>query len=965
MLCEMPSIRDEKERIQQFIEYAHTLSGDEKGEAQVFCDRLFQAFGHKGYKEAGATLEYRVPREGGGTKYSDLVWRPNLVLEMKKRGEPLQRYYNQLFDYWLHLVPRRPRYAALCNFDELWIYDFDNQMEQPVDRIRLDDLFARRAALGFLLPSPKRPFFENNLVDVTKEAADKLAQVFNALVRRGIDPGRAQRFILQCLVVMFSEDVDLLPQELFLELLDECDRGASSYDVIGSLFRQMNSDERAAAGRYREVPYFNGGIFEVIDPVELNSGDVLQLRQAALENWSKVQPAIFGTLFQSSMGDAPRHAFGAHYTSEADISKVVRPTVVNPLREELAQATSFRKLVELRQGLSKLRILDPACGSGNFLYVAYREMRRLETEVLDKIFTEFPREAIGRIPTRSVISTKQFFGLDKHPFAIELAKVTLTLARELALLESRDHLRALQPDLPGTEEPPLPLDNLDENFKCTDALFSEWPAADCIIGNPPFQSKNKMQQEYGRAYLNKLRSKYPEIPGRADYCVYWFRRAHDHLAEGGRAGLVGTNTIRQNYSRQGGLDYIVANRGTITEAVSTQVWSGEAAVHVSIVNWLKGASQGEKKLYTQLGDAIDSPWRLDTLSSINSALSPGTDVTGAASIVANSRSGVCFQGQTHGHEGFLLTPQEAEASIGKDPSNGDVLFPYLIADDLLGEHDKKPTRYVIDFHPRDMLASAKYKKLFESVKDSVLTDREDAAREEQERNHEARKADPNARINHHHANFLKKWWLLSYPREEMIAKITTLPRYVVCSQVTKRPIFEFVDARIRPNAALIVFAVDDDYSFGVLQSSIHWDWFTARCSTLEERFRYTSDTVFDSFCWPQAPTVKQAVTVAKAALAVRELRHEITQKNNWTLRQLYRTLEEPGANPLRDATSSLDEAVADAYGMPTHADPLEFLLKLNHHCSGLERDGKKVVGPGVPPGVDHDAVKLSSDCITP
>ena len=145
----------------------------------------------------------------------------------------------------------------------------------------------------------------------------------------------------------------------------------------------------------------------------------------------------------------------------------------------------------------------------------------------------------------------------------------------------------------------LPLDNLDGNIKCEDALFCIWPEVDAIIGNPPFQSKNKMIEEFGRGYVNRIRAAYPDIPGRADYCVYWFRKAHDHLGHEQRAGLVGTNTIRQNYSRIGGLDYIVNHGGTITEAVSSQVWSGDAVVHVSIVNLLKGSQPGKKKLLHQ------------------------------------------------------------------------------------------------------------------------------------------------------------------------------------------------------------------------------------------------------------------------------------------------------------------------------------------------------------------------------
>jgi type II restriction/modification system DNA methylase subunit YeeA len=155
----------------------------------------------------------------------------------------------------------------------------------------------------------------------------------------------------------------------------------------------------------------------------------------------------------------------------------------------------------------------------------------------------------------------------------------------------------------------LPLDNLDENIRRVDALFCEWPNVEAIIGNPPFQSKNKMIEELGRPYVNNLRAAYPDVPGRADYCVYWFRKAHDNLRPGQRAGLVGTNTIRQNYSRIGGLDYIVNNGGTITEAVSSQVWSGDAVVHVSIVDWVRGEQPGPKRLLRQIGTAATASGR--------------------------------------------------------------------------------------------------------------------------------------------------------------------------------------------------------------------------------------------------------------------------------------------------------------------------------------------------------------------
>ena len=940
------------EPIRQFVDYARTLKGDEKGEAQVFCDRLFQAFGHDGYKEAGATLEYRVKGPGKSTKFADLLWRPRLLIEMKKRGEKLQRHYSQAFEYWLQLVPHRPKYVVLCNFDEFWIYDFDLQLNDPVDVVALGDLPNRFTAFNFLFPIEKKPQFGNNRVDVTRAAADKLAAVFNAMIARDQNREQSQRFVLQCVVAMFAEDAELLPRGLFSELLDECRGRESTYDLIGGLFRQMNNPTPARGGRFRNVRYFNGGVFQVIEPVELAADEIDQLISASSEDWSKVQPPIFGTLFQSSMGKEKRHAFGAHFTSEADIQKVVLPTIVRPWREQIEATETLKDLRALLDKLRTFRVLDPACGSGNFLYVAYRELKRLELSLMAKIHAKFARRAREAVGTRSMVSTAQFFGIDKDEFGVELAKVTLMLAKELAINESQAWIDAEQLDLPIEFDAALPLDNLDANIQCGDALFLEWPKANAIIGNPPFQSKNKMQREYGAEYVGKVRARYPDVPGRADYCVYWFRRAHDELPQDGRAGLVGTNTIRQNYSREGGLDYIVGHGGTIIEAVSTQVWSGEAVVHVSIANWVKGNQQGVKKIITQVGDMRESPWEVTEVDRIGPALSALLDVTKAQRLRANIESRACYQGQTHGHEGFLLDPAAAREMM-KDRASKNSLHPYLTGDDLLTSG--APSRYAIDLNENgDLPTAMKRGKAFEHVQRHVLPTMKANAKKEREESGKA----TGPRQSHY-----QRWWKYWRGRPEMRARLAAIPRYIACARVTKRPIFEFISSSINPNDALQVFTLSDDYSYGILQSDIHWDWFVARCSTLKGDFRYTSDTVFDSFPWPQSPTLARAKNVADAAVALRQLRRQIMEEHHWSLRELYRTLEIPGRNPLRIAQDRLDAAVRAAYGMSARADPLAFLLALNGELAEREATMKPVVGPGLPPVVEDPAPFLTSDSI--
>ncbi len=942
-------------KIAEFVAFTHQyITGDEKGQAQLFCDHLFRAFGHPGILEAGGQLEYRV-HQGKGTKFADLLWRPRLLLEMKKRGEKLQKHYRQAFEYWLHLVPNRPEYVVLCNFDEFWIYNLNYQLDEPMDRVALDELPTRYTALNFLFPEGKKPLFNNDRVAVTRGAADKVAQLFNRLVGRKQNPvprEKAQRFVLQCVVALFAEDIDLLPRGLFSELLNDCKGQASTYDLLGGLFRQMASRTPAEGGRFQDVPYFNGGLFDVVEPIELKVIELTLLAEAAQENWAKVNPAIFGTLFEGSMDHKERHAFGAHFTSEADIQKVVLPTIVRPWRERIAEAKTAKDLLALREQLVRYRVLDPACGSGNFLYVAYRELKRIEVELLDKIAANFGPQVQTKAGAASLVSPTQFHGIDIKPFAVELAKVGLVLGKKLALDEFQAHSSSGEHLFWHLAEPALPLDNLDDNIRCDDALFCDWPKADAIIGNPPYLGSRFLAKEHGYDYARKIYAAFPDVPKMVDYCTYWFRLAHQRLEPGGRAGLVGTKTVRQNESREASLDYIVGDGGTITEAVAHQVWSGEAAVHVSIVNWVKGEEPGLKRLYTQLGDAKDSPWICEELQVIAPTLTSKTDVTKAHRLLTNERAKKCFTGQNPVNAGFFLTPDEARAMIAADPKNREVIFPYMIARDLV-EHDG-PTRWIIDFAQRDILAAMKYGIPFQRIQQEAMPAvLERAEREKQAKGEEVTR----------YTRIAQRWWQFYDYRPGTIKAINSSPRYIACGRVTKRPIFEFISNGIHPDTAIVAFTLPDDYSFGILQSGIHWAWFTAKCSTLTARFRYTSDTVFDTFPWPQTPTPAQVKRVAAAAVDLRALRREVMAANDWSLRDLYRTLELPGKNPLREAHDRLDAAVREAYGMKPKADPLAFLLALNQTVAEREAKGEPVTAPGLPPCITDPAPLITEDCV--
>lgn len=938
------------------------IRGDEKGEAQIFLDRLFQAFGWLGLKEAGASCEERIKNRTGGTSFADLVWKPTVVIEMKKRGADLTKHYSQAFTYWTRLVPNRPRYAVLCNFDEFWIYDFETQLDTPVDTVKLVALPSKFGPLNFLFPGNVAPIFGNHQETVTRKAADKLAICFNSMIKRGVDQPLAQRFILQMLMALFAEDIGLLEKYFVTNVLGECKNEQDTYDLLGGLFEAMNTKAGVTGGRFKGVAYFNGGLFANPARVELIAAERMLLKESSQFDWSKVRPEIFGTIFEHSLGKAARHATGAHFTNPVDIMKVVGPTIVAPWTELIESANTLGRLKELLARIESFTVLDPACGSGNFLYVAYRELKRLEALIYERMATEY-KSVDPRQRPFGFVSTRNFYGMDINPFAVEIAKVTMMLAHKLSIDELHVH------------EAALPLDNLDANFRAGDALINAdgsrtvWFKTDVIVGNPPFLGAKLLKPEYGAEYVNKVRVAYPEVPGMADFCVHWFRRAHDELKPctsedpvAGRAGLVGTQNVRNNASRIGGLDHIVAT-GTIVEAVDNQPWSGEANVNVSIANWMNAQEpkllQKTRQLWFQVQPSIsEKKWprgsgtaskryQLDMrqVAHITSSLSDQVDVSKAA-VLSINQTVVTGQGITTGHAGFLLTSNARAAMVSGEPKSSTVIHPYIVGDDILSGSGKA-SRWLIDFGTTGMLHAQSFSRPFNHLKTIVLPTMIKSA--------EKASSERSASV--------EKWWQHWRPRAELLATIEKLPRYLACSRVTKRPLFVFICSAVRPGDALQVFGLADDYSFGIMQALPHQKWFVAKSSKLTERLRYTPESVFDTFPWPQSPSTKQIEAVAAAGVKLRAIRAETITKSAGGLRVIYRTVDLPGKNPLKDAHTALDAAVLAAYNFSPKKDILGQLLNLNQKMALSIATGQVVKGPGIPPSYKNPTSLITTDCL--
>ncbi len=877
-----PKELQQKEKLTAFTQWAKThIQGDERADAQTFLNHFFQAFGYEGVHEAGGRFE--VPTEKASLNdnkgFFDCLFNDVAIFEMKGKGKPLNNHYNQLQKYWMRCTPK-PKLAILCNFDEFWIYDFNIQMDEPVQKLRLEDLAEKHDKLAFMTPESKRFSKINwdcNTEELTKDAVEDVKTFYDDIVKHNackpqqeqLKPAEIEHFILQCMLCMFAEDIGLMPARLFTDLIADClENPEQSYDLIERLFQQMNNPKKATGGRFKGVDYFNGGLFKTIVPIELTVAQLTTLYRMAEKDWRPVRPSIFGTILETMMTKGERKAGGVHYTSELDIYKIVTPTVVQYWDEQLASVEALKtptaqakRYFELLTELRAYRILDPACGSGNFLYVAFIELKRLEKALMEHY------NAVEVDPNKhqhlSLVSPLQFYGMDVKPFAVELAKLTLEIGRKIAV------------DRFGLAENVLPLDNLDENITCGDALFTPWHPADAIIGNPPFIGGYKIRKELGDEKTEQLYKAFKDVKGQVDYCVFWFRKAQEHPAK--RCGLVATNTIAQGVTRKAGLDYILTTGGIIHNAVSTQPWSGEATVHVSLVNWIKGDTVISQKILDE-----------QPVTSISSSLSSVLDITQAKRLTSNLHK--CYSGVELGGRGFIISEAQKDAWIKKDKKNQEVIQYLFDGNQLIDPSHAK--EWVIDFNDMPIEQASQYKLPFEHVKQFVKPERETNNRE----------------------NYRKYWWQYNEKRPGMRRELKELSHFLAIPITSKFVLFQRITNDKLPTKIKVV-TTDDFYMFGILNCRLHHDWVKAQCSTLGVGLRYTNTTCFETFpfLWDAPEATKAKIrTIAQQLDAYRLAQ---MQALGIGITKLYNQFFEEPTSTLYKLHHQLDKAVCEAvYG---------------------------------------------------
>ncbi|GCL44283.1 DNA modification methyltransferase [Dolichospermum planctonicum] len=459
-------------------------------------------------------------------------------------------------------------------------------------------------------------------------------------------------------------------------------------------------------------------------------------------------------------------------------------------------------------------------------------------------------------------------------------------------------------------EPALPLDTLDHNIVCQDALFSEWVKADAIIGNPPFLGGHRIRQNLGDDYAEKIFSKFPEVKDKVDFCSYWLRLSHEYINAKGRVGLVGTNTISQGNTRRAGLDYITQNSGIIHNAISSQVWSGDAKVHVSIVNWCY-----QKPQVCYLNN--------QTVRSISSSLQSTIDVSIAIRLQSNLD--YSFKGIQPSGKGFIVTETQVNKWIQVESKNKVLLKLLLSGADLTDKPNGIPSRWIIDFNDMTLEEASDYEIIFAHIQNTVKIERENNRREVTKLN----------------------WWQYGEKRPGMRKAIKNISCYFVVPRHSKWFIFIPGKSDWLPADSTTVIASDDFYILGILTSNVHRVWVKAQSSTLEDRTRYTHNTCFETFPFPQTVDIKIVQQIRTKTEELHEYRSQQMETKQWGITTLYNKFFTEPSSQLYKLHQQLDKLVMSAYQFNPEDDILERLLLLNLELAEKEKQGIKIIGPEI------------------
>lgn len=1024
-----------------FIDHWSKAEANERANSQSFLIGLTQLLGvpAPSHNHAdGYSFEFPVKVPGGNsTNFLDLYRRAHFVLESKqftaqkleqsalelaaaeagtlaqqKKSGPV-RGTGSWDDAMIRAKGQAERYVRSLPADEpnppfILVCDVGHSFEVYADftqagkaylpfpdprtfRIQLKDLerdeIRERLRLIWTNPTVLDPAKVS--AEVTREIAGYLAELAKSLEQEKHDPEVVAQFLTRCLFCMFAEDVGLLPDHAFTELLQSVPGDGTGFpELLSTLFREMNTGtgKTISVVLRKKLLKFNGGLFADDTVLPVNGLQLGLLKQAARMNWRNVEPAIFGTLLERALVPSERHALGAHFTPRAYVERLVLPTVIEPLREEFenvyAAAVTHANKGDLKKArqemntfhdkLCHVRVLDPACGSGNFLYVALQHLKILEGELLERA-AQFGEDMKLELETHT-IDPHQFLGIELNPRAASIAELVLWIGY------LQWHFK-----IHGQRTPPEPILRAFKNIECRDAVLAydgepqpvrdeagnittvwdrrstkidsvtsrdvpdetkripllsyanprpaEWPQAEFIVGNPPFIGTARMREDLGDGYAETLRKTYPAVPESADFVLYWWHKAAT-LVRGGQAqrfGLITTNSLRQTFARRVVQMHLsnaipaLAGSGSdrpkpgpqyqalsLAFAIPDHPWvdvAEGAAVRIAMTVGVAGAIEGD------LSEVIDEEDQEDGSAIVTLRTQHGKiagDLTAGADVSSTldlvANERLAYRGMQLIGSGFIVTPDEADA-LGLGTVAG---LEKHIRPYRNGRDltDRPRGVYAIDLFG---LSEAEVRDHYPAVYQHVLT----TVKPERDANNRE--------------SYRRNWWIHGEPRRDLRPALAGLQNYIATVETAKHRIFQFLDASMLPDNKLVVIALDEAFYLGVLSSLVHGVWSLAQGAMLEDRPVYPKSECFDKFPFPLCNEAEKA--------RIRQLAEELDAHRKrvqaahpgLTLTGMYNVLEKLRATEeltakdklihdqglvsiLQQLHDSLDEAVFAAYG---------------------------------------------------
>ena len=856
---------------QEFVHKWRGVDQKERSVAQTHFNELCELLGEQKPLDADPLGEWYAFEAGasktsGGDGWADVWKRGAFAWEYKGKHKDLDKALGQVKQYAAAL--QNPPLLVACDIEKIVVLTNWTNTVSVRYEVTLDDLvqLEKREFLKKVFRGDESLRTGESRAALTAKVAREFAVLARELQDVGHDPLEVAHFVNRLVFCMFAEDAKLLADDLFTKMLAAARAKPEDFTMLASdLFRAMSTGGRVG---FHNVEWFNGGLFDNEGSLPLSRKQIERVQAAATLDWTAIDPSILGTLFERGLDPAKRSQLGAHYTDPENIMRIVEPVVLAPLREEWEKqrAIQLKLWDELspttrKRGATKkqrelldafltrlrtVRILDPACGSGNFLYLSLRGVKDLEHRVL------LEAESFGHGRAFPEVGPEIVHGLELSPYAAELARVSIWIGqlqwqiehgysvernpilRPLETIENRDALLTFSGD--DAENP----------------VCAVWPAAEFVVGNPPFIGDKRMREELTNSYTEKLREVYQgRVPGGADFVCYWFAKLSE-LAGLRRAGLVATQMIRSGRNNTV-IRNLVDQGWRLYDVWQDEPWHDKGTmVRTSIVC---AVAPGEPT----------PPLRVNNVATttINPDLTTGVNVTLARQLPENAGltiNGVSRAGKFNVPESMVL-PWLAEHNPHGRP-NSDVLRPTWGADDLGGRWSGE---WVIDFGcDHTEVTAARYASPFSYLEREVKESRQSNAE----------------RVRR------EKWWQMGRPRPELRRMLQGRERYLVTGESMVQRFFAWLPIEVLADHKLVVFGFDDDYILGILESRIHRIWARAQSSKqgVVNNDVYPASRVFGTFPLPE-PTPEQMAEIAQAA---REL---VEMRNNWLNPPNYMTEE--------------------------------------------------------------------------